>query len=63
MGKADAIGCGQTNVEFVYFPQVPRDKRTISQQKTDVLGSDVDPNKRWSSHQRCNNECYFFPTL
>nr|XP_055028180.1 grainyhead-like protein 1 homolog isoform X2 [Misgurnus anguillicaudatus] len=25
---------------------VPRDKRTISQPKTDVLGSDVDPNKR-----------------
>ncbi|XP_041928239.1 grainyhead-like protein 1 homolog isoform X1 [Alosa sapidissima] len=25
---------------------VPREKRTIPQQKTDVLGSDVDPNKR-----------------
>lgn len=46
MGEADAIGCGQTYIEFVYFPQVPREKRTISQQKTDVLGSDVDPNKR-----------------
>lgn len=46
MGKADAIGCGQTYLEFVYFTQVPREKRTISQQKTDVLGSDVDPNKR-----------------
>nr|XP_021322792.1 grainyhead-like protein 1 homolog isoform X2 [Danio rerio] len=28
------------------YYKVPRDKRTISQQKTDVLGSDVDPNKR-----------------
>lgn len=46
MGKANAIGCGQTYIEFVYFPQVPREKRTISQPKADVLGSDVDPNKR-----------------
>ncbi|XP_065144472.1 grainyhead-like protein 1 homolog isoform X3 [Paramisgurnus dabryanus] len=28
------------------YYKVPRDKRTISQPKTDVLGSDVDPNKR-----------------
>ncbi len=33
MGKADAIGCGQTYLEFVYFTQVPREKRTISQQR------------------------------
>ncbi|KTG35153.1 hypothetical protein cypCar_00006673 [Cyprinus carpio] len=36
----------KTYIEFVYFPQVPREKRTISQPKADVLGSDVDPNKR-----------------
>ncbi|KAA0711277.1 Grainyhead-like protein 1 -like protein [Triplophysa tibetana] len=28
------------------YYKVPREKRTMSQQKTDVLGSDVDPNKR-----------------
>uniref|UniRef100_A0A673LQL3 Grainyhead-like protein 1 homolog n=1 Tax=Sinocyclocheilus rhinocerous TaxID=307959 RepID=A0A673LQL3_9TELE len=32
---------------FLYeYYKVPREKRTISQQKADVLGSDVDPNKR-----------------
>ncbi|KAM9571852.1 grainyhead-like protein 1 homolog isoform 5-T6 [Salvelinus alpinus] len=29
------------------YYKVPRDKRTISQTKTDSLGSDVDPNKRY----------------
>ncbi|XP_030642664.1 grainyhead-like protein 1 homolog isoform X2 [Chanos chanos] len=28
------------------YYKVPREKRTIPQQKTDILGSDVDPNKR-----------------
>lgn len=32
---------------YVCLPQVPREKRTISQPKADILGSDVDPNKRW----------------
>lgn len=32
---------------YVCPPQVPREKRTISQPKADILGSDVDPNKRW----------------
>lgn len=37
----------QADSGCVCLPQVPREKRTISQPKADIQGSDVDPNKRW----------------